>query len=329
MVKKIFNIVLVLFFFSLNSFAQNITAKASTDKSNYQVGDYINYTIQVDYAKGMKVYQPFIKDSLSSLSIIKTENPIVSEKNGTETATYKYVISGYDSTGVTIPSIPVLYQTAGDTTMHYALTNPVSFTIRTLKINPNGDIRDVKDPMTIPLDWRWIAFWILLVLILAAAVYYFYNRYKKKKLGMEPVRKVVKLPAYTIALNSLHELEDKKLWQSGKVKEYHSEITEIIRRYFEERFNLPALELTTSEAVELLKQRRETEPILDLTYNFLSNADMVKFAKFVPLSSVNEEMLKQAYEIVHKTIPEVEESNEDETASGGLSEEKTEVSDVR
>ncbi len=328
MVKKIFYIVLIIFFFSINYFAQNISVKASTDKTDYQVGDYINYTIQVDYSKGMKVYPPFIKDSLSNVSIIQKENPVVVEKNGTATATYKYILSGYDSTGVTIPSIPVLYQNTGDTTMHYALTNPVSFTIRTLKINPQGDIKDVKAPITIPLDWRWIAFWIFVVLILGAAVYYIYNRYKKKKLGIEPVRKVVKLPAYTIALNALHELEDKKLWQNGKVKEYHSEITEIIRRYFEERFNLPALELTTSEAVEMLKQRKESEPILDLTYNFLSNADMVKFAKFVPLGTVNEEMLKQAYEIVHRTIPAAEE-NHIESASENTSEEKTEVGDVR
>ncbi len=329
MVKKIFYIAVAILFFSLNSFAQNITAKASTDKSDYQVGDYIHYTIRVDYSKGMKVYPPFIKDSLNNVSIIKKENPAVEEKNGTETATYNYILSGYDSTGVTIPSIPVLYQAAGDTTMHYALTNPVSFTVRTLKVNPNGEIRDVKDPITIPLNWWWIAFWIFLVLVIAAAAYYFYNRYKKKKAGMEPLRKVVKLPAHTIALNALHELEDKKLWQNGKVKEYHSEITEIIRRYFEERFNLPALELTTSEAVEMLKLRRETGPILDLTYNFLSNADMVKFAKFVPLSSVNEEMLKQAYEVVHKTIPAQQENHEDESAGEETAENKTEAGNVR
>jgi len=324
MVKKIFYIVLIILFSSLISYAQNISVKASTDKTDYQVGDYINYKIEVNYTKGMKVYPPFIKDSLNNVSIIRKENPVVEEKDGAETATYNYILSGYDSTGVTIPSIPVQYQAEGDTSMRYALTNPVSFTIRTLPVNPQGDIKDVKSPIKIPLDWRWIALWILLVMVLSAAAYYLYQRYKKKKLGMQTVRKVVKLPSHTIALNALHELEDKKLWQNGKVKEYHSEITEIIRRYFEERFNLPALELTTSEAFEMLKQRPESETILDLTYNFLSNADMVKFAKFVPLGSVNEEMLKQAYEIVHKTIPTHEEERHGETINS-----KTEVSNVR
>ena len=53
------------------------------------------------------------------------------------------------------------------------------------------------------------------------------------------------------------------------VKEYHSEITEIIRRYFEERFYLPALELTTGEAIDELQKRRGTGTIIEDTQNFL------------------------------------------------------------
>ena len=303
MVKKFFILSVLFASFSLQLFAQNISAKASTDKSDYLVGDYINYTIQVNYDKGLKVFPPFIKDSLKNVSIIQTLNPVVNNQNGKVTATYKYILSGYDSTGVTIPPIAVLYQTSGDTIIHYAITNAVNFVVRTVKVNPQADIKDIKDPLRISLDWRWILFWVLLALIIAGAVYYFYRRYQKKKLAMQPVRKVVKLPVHTIALNALHDLEEQKLWQKGMIKEYHSSITEIIRRYFEERFNMPALELPTSEAVELLRQRKGSELILDTTYNFLSNADLVKFAKFTPLGSVNEEMMKQAYEIVNKTIP--------------------------
>ena len=38
------------------SFSQEITAKASTDKTQYQVGDYINYTIVVNCGKDSKIY---------------------------------------------------------------------------------------------------------------------------------------------------------------------------------------------------------------------------------------------------------------------------------
>ncbi len=327
MVKSFPVILSLIFLFTFQSFAQDVTVNASTDKSSYLVGDYIDYTIEINYNKGTKVYPQFIKDSLKTVSIIQNENPVEEEKNGKVTAVYKYILSGYDSADVTIPQIPVLYQTAGDTTMHYALTNPVGFAIRTLKVNPQGDIRDVKDPIKIPLDWRWILFWVLLALLAAGAVYYFYRRYQSRKAAGQPVRRTIKLPPHAVALNALHELEEQKLWQKGMIKEYHSTITEIIRRYFEERFNLPAMELTTSEAMALLKLRKESQPIWDTTYNFLSNADMVKFAKFVPLGSVNEEMMKQAYEIVNKTIPVLVSTERTSTSNGD--EKKIEVGNVQ
>ncbi len=301
MVKRTIILIGFLSLFTFNAFAQNVTAKASVDKQDYLVGDYINYTITVDYPKGAKIFTPFIKDSLKNVSLIQMDNPVQKEDNGRITETFGYTLSGYDSTGVSVPGIAVMYKAQGGTALQAAVTNPVSFTIRTVKVNQKEGIKDVKAPIKIPLNWLIIALWVLIGLIVLAVIYYLYRRYQRKKANMPAVKKVIKLPAHVTAFNSLHQLEDEKLWQKGMIKEYHSRITEIIRRYFEERFGLPALELTTSEAMEQLRSKKETEPIQELTYQFLSNADLVKFAKFSPVGSVNEEMLKQAYEIVEKT----------------------------
>jgi len=311
MVKTTGLIYCLFILFTYGVFAQNISVSASTDKTNYLVGDYIYYTIHAEYDKGLKVYPPIIKDSLKNVTLIKNDTVLSRDNNGKIAASYKYILSGYDSTAVTIPSIVVLYQVAGDTAIHSALTNAVNIMVSTLKVNPKEDIKDVKAPLRIPLDWRWIALWILIALIILGAIYYFYRRYQKNKLSKLPVRKVLILPPHTIALNELRELEEKKLWQRGLIKDYHSAITEIIRRYFEIKFGMPALELPTSEAIEMLKQYQGAESILGITYSFLSNADLVKFAKFLPLASINEEMMKQAYEIVNKTIPAVVDKKEE------------------
>ncbi len=201
------------------------------------------------------------------------------------------------------PSEAVHYKAQGDTVLRVAYTNPVDITIHTLRVNTKKDIKDVKAPITIPLDWKIILMWAVIALILLLVLYYFYRRYKRKKASLVPEKKIIKLPPEVTAVNALKVLEEEKLWQKGMIKEYHSRITEIIRRYFEERFKLPAMEMTTSEAMEQLKTKKESESIRDITYSFLSNADMVKFAKFTPMSSVNEEMIKQAYEIVKSTTP--------------------------
>ncbi len=301
MVKRISLVAVLIFAFASAGFSQVLTARASTDRTEYQVGDYIHYWIQVVYDKGTTVHPPLIADSLRSVSLIITEKPVTSAKGKTVVTTYNYMISGYDSAGVTVPSIPVFYQLPGEKTLQSVSTNPVSFTVRTLKVNLQGNIKDVKSPLTIPLNWLWIMLWVVLALLLIGVLFYLYRKRKRRPVRLQPVAAAPALPPDVIALNSLRELEKKQLWQNGQIKEYHSAITEIIRRYFEGRFAMPAMELPTSEALELLRQRHGSEQVIETTSDFLSNADMVKFAKYTPLGSVNEEMMRQAYEIVNKS----------------------------
>lgn len=304
MVKKIFFFFSVVLF-SAYCFAQGISAIASVDKQHYQVGDYINYSIKVNYPKNTTVFVPFIKDSLQHVSIIKNETSVTKQNGEFFSTNYNYILAGYDSTGITIPPIAVLYKTQGDTTLKSILTNPVSFTVSTLPVDTAAGIKDIKPPIKIPLDWKIILLWIFIILIILIAVYYLYRWYKKRKETFVPEKIMAKLPPHVVALNSLNELKEKNLWQKGMIKEYHTEITEIIRRYFEERFELPALELTTTEVTQLLGKKEEAYPVLNITYSFLTNADLVKFAKYNPDGFINEEMMKQAYEIVNRTKPNI------------------------
>ena len=303
MVKRIIFLFFIIIYFP-NSFAQGVSAKAFTDSSNYQVGDYINLVIQVEHNQNISISNPALSDSTSKIEIIKQQSPEVENHDGNLITTFKFIISKYDSGDVTIPPIPILYRVKGSQGLQTAYTNEVSFTVHTLKILPGGKIKDVKAPIKIPLDWRYILLLILIILIILSLAFYFYSRYKKKKMmEVKKVRKVIQKPPHVIALYELRALEQQQLWQKGMVKEYHSKITEIIRRYFQDQFYLPALELTTSEVMQYLKQVRRAEIIIDTTYNFLSNADLVKFAKFKPMASINEEMMKQATEIVERTRP--------------------------
>jgi hypothetical protein len=300
MVMKTLFLVLTL---SLNLFAQNISAEAYTDSANYLVGDYINLTIKVKYDEGITVSNPLIKDNFKDIEVIKVEEPVLLEENGKQIVEFKYIVSVYDSTDISISGIPVGYKTGNDTLLQTVNSNPVYFTVHTVPVKPEEEIKDVKEPIKIPLDWKTILLYLLIIIAIAGLAYFLYKRYKKKHEGEEIKQTEPRIPSYITALNSLHQLEEEKLWQKGKVKEYHSKITEIIRRYFEDRFYLPALELTTSEAMVRLKERYDTAEILQATDEFLNNADLVKFAKYNPVPDLNAEMMKQAYKIVEMTIP--------------------------
>lgn len=301
MVKKIFLLFLIIISSEIS--AQSIEVFASTDTSDYKVGDYIYYQIELKYDNSITVFMPPVVDSLKMLDFIKQNETIRQVSENEISEIYSYVFSKYDSAGVIIPSLPIGYTVGSGTNKSIINTNEVKITVRTLDVDPSADIFDIKPPLWIGLNWLMIILVILGVILLLAAGYFVYRKYFKKQ-DLLPQKVIVKLPPYKIALKELLVLEEKKLWQAGKIKEYHSEITGIIRKYFEERFNVLALEMPSSELLALLKNVSEMQPVFDTTRSFLENADMVKFAKFQPMASVNEEMMKQAYEIVGKTKSE-------------------------
>ena len=284
--------------------AQTITVGASTDTTDYLVGDYIHYNIEVVTRKNIQLLQPTLPDSLSQLELISVEEPKIIEDDKSKTINYGFIFAGFDSISATIPPVVIEYRSAEDTLYKRISSDSLTVNIHTVPVSKAEEIKDVKSPILIPFDWKWLLLWIVLAVIAVIVGKYLYKKYNLKK-SEEPIKKrVVKIPAHVKASRALNNLEKEQLWQKGFVKEYHSRITEIIRTYFEERFNLAAMELTTTESMLQLNNIKEAENILDLTFNFLTNADLVKFAKFRPLESVNKEMMIQANNIVQSTIPQ-------------------------
>lgn len=315
MVKCAIKYFILLLLLSINLSAQSISAYASVDSSDYLVGDYITYSLEIRADKNIEITTPFIRDSLKKFEFIKELPSLINEEDNIKSTTYRYIISFYDSASVTISPIAVRYKIKGDDEEKVVLSNPVTITVHTVPVEQQSDIKDVKEPLTIPLDWKFILLIAGIVIIVLALAYYLYRRYKKKKAEQPIKKKIIRISAHVRALSALSNLENEKLWQKGLVKEYHSKITGIVRGYFEERFNLPALELTTSEQMQKLKKVSSAESILSTTNEFLNNADLVKFAKFQPLPSVNETMMKQAKEIVTQTISNEQVQVEEEVQS--------------
>ena len=106
------------------------------------------------------------------------------KQDNIKSTTYGFTISYYDSASVTIPPIAVRYKIQGNNEEKIALSNPVTFTVHTVQVEQKADIKDVKEPLTIPLDWKFILLIVLIVLIiLATAFIIFTEDIKRKKLN--------------------------------------------------------------------------------------------------------------------------------------------------
>lgn len=293
--------------------AQEVKVIAKTDSANYFVGDYINYELEVTHPENVKIVIPSVQDSLKVLEFIKKENPVVITSGNSIIEKFRYTFSLYDSTEVLIPSFNIHYKIGEDSTLYNLATNELFVFIDKVVVDMQKDVMDIKNPLLIPYDMFILLLIILGIIVLLIVAYFIYKKYKKRKESIdESVPKII-VPPFEEAYTSLRNLEGKELWQNGAVKEYHSEITFIIRKYFERSFNFLALEMPSSEVIENLKSVKECEKIFDETRNFFNNADMVKFAKYIPMDSLNEEMLKQAYNILDNTkpVPVAEEKEEE------------------
>ncbi|MEW6193900.1 MAG: hypothetical protein AB1521_01950 [Bacteroidota bacterium] len=287
----------------VSTFAQEMSVSAYTDTTSYMVGDYITYTIEIKHDKYFVVTPPPVKDSIKVLDFIRTLPVEKNDVNENIIEYHRFIFSKYDSGKVEIPSLQVAYTKHQSGNKHFIATNPLSIVVHTLPVNSQEDIRDIKEPVKLPLDWVLIIIIVLIAVALAVGGYYVYRFYKKKKVDVVHTEPEIKIPPHEIALQQLHLLEERKLWQQGFVKEYHSEITEIIRKYFEDRFNFRALEMTSAEILAVINYIEDAKVITEILNGFFSNADLVKFAKFQPMPNVNDEMIKQAYQIVNDTIP--------------------------
>jgi len=97
MVKSVIKYLSLLILLSINLSAQSISVLASVDSSDYLVGDYISYTLEIRAKKNIDITTPSIRDSLKKVEVIK-ELPLTSkEENNIKSSTLGYTISYYDS----------------------------------------------------------------------------------------------------------------------------------------------------------------------------------------------------------------------------------------
>lgn len=302
------------------AFSQDVTVSASIDSPSVAIGDWIRYSVEIKHPAGWNVVVPSHKDTLGSFDIVQQDSVVKSESNGIVRLQKKFVITKFDAGSHYIPPFEVQYRDAAGKIL-IARSNSIPVEVRGIEVDTTQAIRDVKPQLSLPITAEEIALYVAIVLALAAAGYgiYYYIR-RRKKTGVVVQEEKPNIPPHVMALLQLDELEAKGLWQKGEVKPFYSEATEIVRRYFELRYGILALEMTTGEVMEQLKKFSLGNGIFTEIERFLSDADLVKFAKYQPVASENERVIPGARTIVETTKPAIvveqqEEKKEEVTAN--------------
>lgn len=234
-------------------------------------------------------------DSASYLLELDTFHPLqvdtVQQSGGMLTLQEDVTVFVFDSASFYIPPFEFVCS-SGDTLRTNSLALKVFVPFEKVEVDPQKfvGLKDVQDPEFVFMDYIWYFLLPLIILALAAAAYFGWRYYKNHRPD-RPVEapKVKPLPAHVVAMQALDELAGKKLWQNGRNKEFHTELTDILRQYIEQRFNVPAMEKTTDEILDELYELAESQKAsLANLKQILSMADFVKFAKYQPLADENQ-----------------------------------------
>ncbi len=285
--------------------AQDVRVAARVDSNHILIGDWLKLYIELEYPPDTKISYPAIIDSLKGLDIIERSQPLIAKSENKIIEKTIFTISGYDTGTFVIPQLDFGYILKNDTTLYFASTFPIPIFIRGVGVDPSQEIKDIKPPLSVPITFAQILPYLIGViatLLVGILLYYIIRKRQQKdiwKIFSEPKR-----PPHEIALDALRYLEAEKLWQRGEVKLYHSKLTDIVRTYIEDRFNIKAMESTTDEILADYSHHPEFNGELQsILREMLTLADFVKFAKQQPLPNENDVSMKQAFEFVEKTIP--------------------------
>jgi hypothetical protein len=297
-----------LLFPGLLSWGQGYKATASLSNGAMLIGDQVTLNLSFSFPIGTQVVWPSVKDTiLGNIQVIsktKIDSSWSADKKNLK-LTQNLRLTCFDSGFYTIPSIRFYYRNLPDTTLRFEQTGLQVLTVHTMAVDTTKAIRPIKGPVKVGFSILEYLPWIIAGLWFLAIVGFLLYYLIKKRRG-EPIfllRPNVKYQPHELALMELEKLRTRKLWQAGKMKEYHTELTNILRKYIEDRFHLMAMESTSEEILDELGEktiiRKEWREILR---EVLSMADLVKFAKYLPMPEEHERSMEYAVDFINITF---------------------------
>lgn len=303
--SKIFRNIFLLFCVLLLSVSgadsQVVEVKAWLDSTVIKIGEKIGFHLELrkKISSDINTSKPAVTFPVP-LEVIGDPVGDTSKIQGTEVVTLTYYITAFDSGNYEIPEVPVafVYQDIRDT----IYTNALELSVYYPEVDTTQGIKDIKPPLNTPVSFAELLPVILIVvviLVLIAVAVYIYLRFRKKKPIF--IKSVEKLPAHVIAFAELDKLKEEKLWQKGKVKEFYSRLSDIIRIYLENRYNFRSMECVTDEIMKDFRKINQEQDVDEMLSELLHTSDMVKFAKADPLPAENQSIFNNAYFIVEKT----------------------------
>ena len=290
----------------------------SVDRHDITVGDPIDYTLTIHYDSTLRIIAPAIGNAVGPFTVLK--DSVVNE--GTIVDGHKaYVrslrLTAFETGTLWTPSLAgELIDSSGNSTPWSTDSLKIDVKSVLAGVNPDStDIRPLKSQYEIPVSyWIW---WIIggIVVLIAALIFWLLRRRRK------PAEKKAApaIPPWDVALESLRAMRDEIDPASDGGRLWYFRLSEILRRYFDQRYGWSSIDETTTQVLRRLPGAPFDGPHRDRVQEFFLEADRVRYAKFpakVGRPEVDWDWMRGFVEATIPVFTVEEKSSGDEPPSG-------------
>lgn len=288
---------------TLAAAASPVTVEARVEPGSTTIGTPIRYILRVTAEPGVEPIVPQLAASIGDFQVVDFGAGTPHQAGGREVIERWYELVTYRTGELTVPGPTVQFRTA-DGGIDWEAAPDVTVKVESLfaaaGATPPADVREIRAPVAVPRDYRpifWIGGGLLGGAALGLALYWLLNR-RRRALAVPP------RPAHLVALEALARLQAAGLLAAARREEFYVRLSAIVREYLEGRFHVRAPEMTTEEFLQVAQRDRQlSPPQRALLGAFLTEADLVKFARYVPADADAERAYRAAREFVESTVP--------------------------
>lgn len=289
--------------------SQNVIVESKIDSVEMYIGSQAKLTLEVTADSDANVAFPEFNDTIvTGLEVVgksKLDTLFLNEGKRM-TIARDYYVTSFDSAFFHIPGLKVLV----DGREYLSKDMPLRvyrYPIDNADANDIRDISGIEKPDFVFTDWLPMSSFLLLTVVLVAVAVFLFIRYRDNKPIIKVIHVEPQLLPHEKAEKIIESIKERNLSHSLDPKDYYTSLTEALRVYISGRFGFSAMEMTSSEIVDKLLETNDKESLRQLQSLF-TVADLVKFAKYVPMLNENDANLLSAVAFINKTKEEVKES---------------------
>jgi len=291
-------------------FTQIIAADMSAPKVEVKlnhvrvaVGDVIEFRALLEAEGEVRFQFPDEKLDLSPFVILDRKMEVPEAADNTTREIFLLTLSIYKTGEYKIPSIPIKWKNK-DGQEGIISTEPQLIEVQSVLSKEEEKPRDLKGALTVLPRTRYIVRTIVLAilsLIVLIGLIILLRKLIRKKKETEPDQVVIRRPAHEIAYEKIEKLKNGKYLETGNIRAYFIELTDILKEYMGSRYTFQALEHTTGEIRHDIEKLNMEHIVRTDIIAVLEEADIVKFARHLPPDDSCRNALARVENIIQKT----------------------------